>query len=136
MYPFLIYLNTSIFILLAGIHIYWVFGGNWGFKAAIPILENDQQAIKPGVIATLIVAIGLLLFAAIIYSNILHHNRVLIKYAIYGISFIFFLRGIGDFKLFGLFKKIKKTTFAKNDNRIYVPLCFYLSVSCFIIASH
>jgi hypothetical protein len=136
MQTFLIYWNTFIFILLAGIHIYWVFGGSWGFKAALPILDNDQPAIKPGVIATLTIAIGLLLFAAVIYSNISYHNKVLVKYTTYGISFIFLLRGIGDFKLFGLFKKIKNNTFAKNDTRIYTPLCFYLAVSCFIIASH
>ncbi|WP_307347298.1 DUF3995 domain-containing protein [Metabacillus malikii] len=44
------------------------------------------------------------------------------------ITFIFFLRAIGDFKYLGFTKKIKNTNFSKYDTALYTPLCLYLGL--------
>ncbi|WP_369124978.1 DUF3995 domain-containing protein [Enterobacter asburiae] len=42
---------------------------------------------------------------------------------------LFLLRAVGDFKIVGFFKKIRRTEFSKYDSLYYSPLCLYLSLS-------
>jgi hypothetical protein len=134
----LISINTIIFLFISGLHFYWAFGGKWAMGAVIPTKpESQEKMFQPGIIATLIVAIGLLLFACVMLSNSgwfdFYINRKYIHYATMAIAAIFLLRAIGDFKYAGFFKRIKDTEFAKNDTKIYSPLCFTISVLAFII---
>ena len=127
-------LNCIIFCLISVLHIYWVFGGKWGFANAIPTLEG-KPVLAPGRISTLIVAFGLLGFAAV-------HLRALGCFAIGSdymsgillliVGFIFFLRAIGDFNYCGLFKKQKGSSFAEWDTKLYVPLCLLMAFNAFI----
>lgn len=128
----LVAINTLIFLFLSLLHIYWVFGGTWALKNAIPVRTSGEQALKPGKFGTFIVAAGLALFAFITLANIgiVDHliDRRYIHIATYVIAGIFCLRAIGDFKYIGLMKSIKGTSFAKEDTRTYVPLCLVLSL--------
>lgn len=131
-----IFINTLIFVFLSGLHFYWLFGGRRGFLTALPTSTNRKPAFMPGLISTLVVAIGLLFFAAIVFAQLGIFIFITPKYVDYltlAIAFIFFLRSIGDFKYIGLFKRLKGTPFAKNDTRIYIPLCLYLAISCLLI---
>lgn len=128
----LVAINTLIFIFLSFLHIYWVFGGTWALKNALPVRVSGEQAIKPGKFGTLIVALGLALFAFITLANIgiadSLVDRRYVHIGTYIISGIFCLRAIGDFKYIGLMKSVKGTNFAKEDTRTYVPLCLVLSL--------
>lgn len=56
-----------------------------------------------------------------------------IRYATFAIGIVFIVRFIGDFKWVGIFKKVKGTSFAKNDTLYYAPLCLFLSISSFVL---
>jgi Protein of unknown function (DUF3995) len=135
----LIFINSIIFLLISVLHIYWGFGGKWAMGAVIPTKTGSQEKMfKPGVIATLIVAVGLLIFAAVMLGNLGWFddllNRKYIYYATIAIACIFLIRAIGDFKYAGVFKRIKDTEFAKNDTKLFTPLCFFISILTFAIA--
>ncbi len=51
-----------LFLFLSGIHIYWGFGGKWARESVIPTKVDNVKVIMPGIIPSLIVAIGLLFF--------------------------------------------------------------------------
>jgi len=130
--------NTIIFICLSAFHFYWAFGGKTFSASTVPTNKKGQKVLKPGMISSLVVAIGLIVFALITFGNAGIFNNLIPQrfthYAAYVISIIFFLRAVGDFKYVGFFKKINRTAFAKNDTRIYSPLCLIISISSFIIA--
>ena len=134
----LIIINTIIFSLLSALHFYWALGGKSFSGATIPVSKKGERILNPGIISTLIVAFGLIVFALVIVGNTGVFEKLIstkfIRYATYGIAAIFLLRAMGDFKFLGFFKKIKGTAFAKKDTKIYSPLCLALSISSFVIA--
>ncbi|WP_175635030.1 DUF3995 domain-containing protein [Pedobacter ghigonis] len=132
----IIYLNTTIFLFLAGVHFYWMAGGKWGMNAALPTTAQHQLIFNPGKIGTLVVALGLLAFAAITFAHNFHFEIDVPHYLRYGIAIIFLIRTIGDFQYVGIFRKIKHTVFARYDRKYYVPLCAYLAVSEFFLAAY
>jgi hypothetical protein len=127
----------TVFTSLALIHFYWLFGGKWGLKEAIPTKEDGTPNIKPPKIATLIVGCGLALLGIfyLIKASILtvYVPNWVIGYGSWIIPSIFILRAIGEFKYVGLFKKIKDTTFGKADTKIFVPLCLTIGIIGLII---
>lgn len=136
MITILIYLNTLIFVGLSVLHFYWAAGGKWALGSSIPSTTTGELLFNAGKIGTLIVAIGLLCFALVIYFHLASFYAPINPYLDYitlAIAFIFLIRTVGDFKYVGLFKKIKATSFAINDAKIYIPLCFYLALSCLLI---
>jgi len=137
--PILITINTIIFSLIALLHVYWVFGGNWGLEAAIPekYMGTFQSNRTKMNIATLVVAFGLFSFALITLLNYSPWNKyisgemVAIGTGIIGT--IFLLRAIGDFNVCGFFKKDKEGLFAQKDSQIFSPLCLFISIVSFLI---
>lgn len=131
-------LLSTVFFVLAGIHVYWGLGGKWAFDDAYPTKEDGTSLAKvPGVVASFIVATGLFVFGLFYLINGQIIPVILPSYlSAYGywiIAFIFFLRAVGDFKYIGMFKKIKKTSFAKKDKKIYTPLCIFISCLTFLL---
>lgn len=128
----LIAINTSVFLFLSFLHIYWAFGGKWAKENTLPVKINGDLALNPSNFGTLIVGLGLFLFASVTLANIGFADQLIgrryIHIATYVIAGIFCLRAIGDFKYVGLMKNVKETNFAKEDTRIYVPLCLVLSL--------
>lgn len=124
----------GIFLFLSSLHFYWAFGGKWGSADVLPTKDDNaaQKALNPGITATLIVALGLLAFGLlplVITGTIpfpLPHW--LDKSGLWIIAAIFGARAIGDFNYVGFFKRIKHTTFAKNDTKYYSPLCVMISL--------
>ncbi len=129
---FIAFLLFFIFLFLSSIHFYWVLGGKWGSGAVIPTKDDSQAAMNPGIIATLIVAFGLLGFGILplIISGAIDFQlpRWLEKSALWIIAGIFLLRAIGDFNYVGFFKKRKQTKFGKNDTNYYSPLCLVIGL--------
>lgn len=129
---FIALLLFLIFLFLSSIHFYWAFGGKWGSTAVIPTKDDSQAAMNPGIIATLIVAFGLLGFGILplIISGTIPFQlpHWLEKSALWIIAGIFLIRAIGEFNYVGFFKKRKHTAFGKNDTRYYSPLCLIIGL--------
>lgn len=127
-----------IFIFLAGIHIYWGFGGKWGNDAAIPTTENNKKVIDPKLKECMVVAIALLSLSVIVLvkSEIIAFGfpNWLLEYGLWIISILFIIRAIGEFKYVGFFKKVKTTKFAQMDTKYFSPLCLLISILAMTLA--
>ncbi|MCV9933329.1 DUF3995 domain-containing protein [Flavobacterium sp. LS1R47] len=121
-----------ILLFLAGIHIYWGFGGKWGNDAAIPTTENNEKVINPKLKECMVVAIGLLSLSVIVLikSEIIAFSlpNWLQEYGLWVIALLFTIRAIGEFKYVGFFKKVKTTKFAQMDTKYFSPLCLLISI--------
>lgn len=130
-------LAVSIFLIISLIHFYWAFGGKWGLDSALPKASNGQKMLAPGSLATTVVALGLLSFAFLILIKLdfleIEIPAIIFEYGLWGVSAIFALRAIGDFKYAGFFKKIKNTDFSRMDSKLYTPLCLFLAFASIII---
>ncbi len=129
------FLLFLIFIGISSIHFYWVFGGKWGLSAVLPTKDAESEPTNPGVVLTLIVALGLLkfglfvgAFGGLFPSLLAFLPDFFTKYGMWIISIIFFIRAIGDFNYIGFFKKIKHTKFAKSDTNFFSPLCLLITI--------
>jgi hypothetical protein len=122
---------------LALLHLYWAAGGSWGSAVAVPS-GGGQSLFQPGPVATLIVAA--LLFAAglVLLGRKGMWGQSLPQWfyaaGAWTIAIVFAARMIGDFRWFGLFKRITDTPFAWWDSRLYVPLCAMLAVAAALVA--
>ena len=99
-------------------HMYWAFGGSVGLDVALPTNENGERLLNPGVFMTFVVAFVLFGFAYIAYMLQVEHT-VWVTYAGWSLMVLFLLRAIGDFKIVGLFKKLKSTKFATYDTWLF-----------------
>ncbi len=131
-------LNVVIFAMLSGLHFYWLMGGKWGLAFSVPSNPSTQDFFfKPSAVATVVVAVGLLLFAIITLGNVVvlpfGIDQRYFQYGDMFISIIFLMRAIGDFKYIGFFKRIRETSFAKMDSKFYAPLCLFISTIGFLI---
>ena len=118
-----------LFLTLSSIHLYWVFGGRWGWKSATPT-QDGEPLFEPGKFQTLLVAVALLAAAFVALWRGLYTDlgpMWIPHIGMWVITGIFTLRVIGDFQYCGLFKKVRDTTFARNDSRIYVPICLVIA---------
>ena len=118
-----------LFVTLSSIHVYWVFGGKWGWDSAIPT-QDGESLFEPGRFQTLLVAAALFAAAIValwrgVYTDL--GPKWIPQSGMWVITGIFTLRAIGDFHYCGLFKKVRDTTFARNDSRIYVPICLVIA---------
>ncbi len=121
-----------VFFFLSFIHFYWCFGGHCARDAVFPTKADNTEFKMPGVLPTLIVALGLLEigFFILIKSRLILFNIPLWldNYGLWIIAGIFILRAIGEFNYVGFFKKIKQTKFGKNDTKYYSPLCLTIGI--------
>lgn len=129
---------AAIMGLVAIVHYYWAFGGKKWSSAVIPTSSHGEMAFKPGAGMTfaaatvfLVVAIYFFLLAQFVSYSL---PVSITKWATWTIGGVFILRGIGDFRYFGLFKQIRETRFAKMDSRYYTPLVFILGALSLLAA--
>jgi hypothetical protein len=125
------------------LHIYWAFGGTAGIaraggSAAIPEV-GARRAFTPGPGATLAVAALLEIAAALVALQgklfaIGALPPTLIRIGALGVAVVLAARGIGDFRLVGLFKRVRGTRFARLDSRFYSPLCLALAAGIVVVA--
>ena len=97
------------FTVLGGFHFYWIFGGQWGLKSAIPSKNNVASTLAIPKFATLIVGSALVLFGFIYLKKsglvTFPLSNWLTYYGCWFIPYIFILRAIGEFNYIGFFKK-------------------------------
>lgn len=127
-----------IFLFIAGIHIYWAFGGKWGSDSVVPVKTDDTKLMMPGLVPTLTVALGLLVFGFFVLAKsgliLFLLPDWLHAYGLYIIAGIFLIRAMGEFRYVGFFKKIKHTRFARNDTKFYSPLCLVIGILAIVLA--
>ncbi len=130
------YISVCILFLVSFLHVYWAFGGKWATNSVIPT-KAGEKAFTPGTGMTLFIAL-LLSMAAIILlqqTNIIHFAfpNIIVQMGSWVCMVVFFIRVIGEFHYFGIFKRKKDTRFARMDTVLFIPLCTFLSLS-FLLA--
>ena len=115
---------------LSLLHVYWAAGGKFAAAVAVPEI-NGRAAFVPGTLATLAVAVALLVAAGIVLGKISDLRPTWIfRWGTWGLTAVFLLRAIGEFRLVGFFKSVRNTRFAWWDTRLFSPLCLLL---CFLL---
>ncbi|QIW22122.1 DUF3995 domain-containing protein [Bacillus thuringiensis] len=130
------YISVCILFLVSILHVYWAFGGKWATNSVIPT-KSGEKAFIPGVGMTLFIALLLSMAAMILLqqTNVVHFEvpNNIVQLGSWICMIVFFIRVIGEFHYFGIFKREKDTHFAKMDTVLYIPLCAFLSLS-FLLA--
>ncbi|TPV42170.1 DUF3995 domain-containing protein [Bacillus dicomae] len=133
---FITYISVCILFLVSFLHVYWAFGGKWATNSVIPT-KSGEKAFTPGLGMTLFIALLLSMAAMILLqqTNIVHFAfpNIIIQIGSWVCMFVFFIRVIGEFRYFGIFKREKDTHFARMDTVLFIPLCAFLSLS-FLLA--
>lgn len=132
----LIGLTAALLIGICIIHIYWACGGFWGSKIVLPTIEAQQPVFVPGKLAALTVAFLVLSAAVLLILQwelfTIVHPIFLVKWGCWICVGAFSLRVVGDFKYFGLFKKVRNSRFSKYDTYLYTPLCAWFSLIFYV----
>ncbi|HDR7641920.1 DUF3995 domain-containing protein [Bacillus wiedmannii] len=130
------YISVCILFLVSFLHVYWAFGGKWATNSVIPT-KSGEKAFTPGVGMTLFIALLLSMAAMILLqqANVVYFAvpNVFVQWGSWICMIVFFIRVIGEFHYFGIFKRKKDTHFARMDTVLYIPLCAFLSLS-FLLA--
>lgn len=120
---------------LSVLHWIWVFRGTGDLTGFVPEVDG-RPAFVPGRLATAAVALLLLLAAGVCASQAelfgLPRLRVA-RIGVWSLLVLFFARGLGDFRLVGIFKRVRDTRFGRRDTWIYSPLCLVLSGLCALL---
>ncbi len=115
----------SVLSALAMLHLYWLAGGRLALAGAIPEM-NGKPVFEVGPLAVAMVAFSLSGAAALVFWLQLGQPPALAQWLNRLLAAAFLLRAIGEFRLVGFFKRVRGTTFATRDSRIYSPLCLAL----------
>ncbi len=120
--------GAAVAFALAALHLAWAGGVRWGLAAALPQV-NGRPAFQPGRVATVGVALALGVLGAIFLSL----GGVVVMPWASGLALlaavVLSVRTVGDFRLVGLFKRVRVGPFASNDSLLYTPLCFSLAAA-------
>jgi hypothetical protein len=122
---------------LAGLHVYWAFGGPWGKAVAVPEREGSPL-FRPSRAATLLVAAGLIVAAA---CALVRGGAVaapsagpVAQVACWVLAVLFEARAVGEGRYVGFLKRVRNTAFARNDTWLYSPLCTALAAGFLALA--
>lgn len=137
MIRFLGILLAVVFAILSLLHIFWAAGGRLGGSAAVPSGVNGERLFNPSTFSTILVAAALLLAMLVVLGRIGIWGGNLPAWIFHlgasGISLLFLLRAIGDFRYLGFFKSVTETDFARWDTLLYSPLCLFIAAVAFLI---
>jgi hypothetical protein len=129
--------NSVVFFLLGALHFYWAVGGKWATDEVVPTKPTGEKLFSTSALSCVIVGSGLWLFAFVHVVNarliFVNTNLPVIHYVTLAMGIVFLVRFVGDFKWVGIFKKVKDTSFGKNDTLYYAPVCLFLSLSSFAL---
>lgn len=136
MIRFLGILLGVVLAILSLFHLFWAAGGQFGGKAAVPVV-NGERLFNPSAFGTIFVAAALLLAMLVVLGRIgiwgANLPTWVFRLGVLGISFLFLLRAIGDFRYLGFFKSVSETDFARWDTWLFSPLCLFIAVVAFLI---
>jgi hypothetical protein len=130
--------TAAIFVGLSMLHVFWALGRRQPSGAVIPT-QAGRPLFTPTPTTTLLVALALLICAVLVLGT-LGLGRFglpawLFRFGTFGVGAAFLLRAIGEFHYVGFFKTVRDTAFARNDSRLYSPLCLAIAVCCAAIGA-
>jgi len=129
---------AAVLAALSALHLYWAAGGRWGHAAALPE-HRGRPAFQPGPVATVIVAVLLAAAVALVLGRVgLGPVARLTRLTYVGawiVAAAFLLRGLGDFRLVGVFRRVRDTRFAWWDRHVYTPLAVLLGLGTAVVAA-
>lgn len=105
------------------LHLYWAAGGTFWRDRINPIVDG-KPLLKINAVSCLAVAWILFLMASV---PVVRMNPALRKWLLVGMTLLFAVRAVGDFKYVGFFKSVKGSVFAYWDSRLYSPMNLALS---------
>jgi hypothetical protein len=130
-------LGTVAAVVLAGLsalHLYWAFGGQRAKAAVVPTVEG-RPTLTPSTRATIAVAVLLGLSALILVgATSSWPPAALYRVGAAGLGLVLLARAIGDRRTVGFSKRVRDTPFARNDTRLYSPLCLFLGGTSLLVA--
>lgn len=116
-------------LAVAGLlHVYWAFGGRWGLEAASPVDPSRSAQFTPGRALTLLVAAALFVASALVAAVAWGTGFAIARWLTVAAAAVFALRAVGDARVAGFTKTIRGTEFAEADDRLFTPLCVFLSL--------
>lgn len=115
---------------LAGIHVYWAFGGRRGLEAALPQRPDGAPSVAPGALLTLAVAVACLVLAGLLVWPTLATVPGWTRIGLWVALGVFVLRAVGDGRQVGFSKSNRDTAFAQADDALYSPLVVGLGFAC------
>lgn len=125
--------SVLLLIGIGCIHVYWAFGGTWGSNNVLPKGTKLQPVFVPSKKATLVVSFLVFLAALLLIVQggifMVIQPNLLVKWGCWACITAFGFRVVGDFKYFGLFKKVRNSRFSNYDTFLFTPLCAWF---CFI----
>jgi hypothetical protein len=127
----------AIFVFLALWHVQMAFANRMGTSGGVPEVDGKPLFV-PSRRSTLLVALMLLAFAALIAANAgllaLGVPAKFLSWMSYALAAGLFARAIGEFRYVGFFKRVKGSRFAKLDSLVYSPLCLVLAIGVAAVA--
>ena len=122
-------INAAIFAALGALHVYWAAGGQSGKAVTVPE-RGGRPAFDPGPPMTLAVAGGLFAACGVVLTRAgslrlmpAHISRL----GAVVLALLFAARAIGNFSTVGFSKRVRGTSFATWDDRLFSPLCGLVS---------
>src|SRR5690348_1716569 len=114
-YPLALLLAT-VFTALAAIHVYWSLAGGAAGET-VPTRADGTPLFRPTVGGTLVVAGALLAAAAVVLGQggvaALPIPPAVYRVGAWGLGAVLALRAVGDFRYVGLFKRERRSAFAR-----------------------
>ena len=125
------------FVLLALWHFFMAVTPKKGRSGVVPS-NAGKPLFLPSVKATIAVAVSMLLFAGLVLATAgligVGLSEPVLSCFSYALAFGLLVRGVGDFKYVGLFKRVRESRFACLDTLIYSPLCLLLATGVALVA--
>jgi hypothetical protein len=125
-------LACGVLMSLGLLHLYWAFGQRSVGTAFIPEVGGRPSFVPTG-FATVVVASLLFAAALLVFGRLYRWGEPAVgwifTWGAAGVAMAFFLRAVGDFRLVGFFKRVRGTTFAMWDSRLFSPLCLGLALA-------
>ena len=136
--PLLVACSLALVLALLGaVHVFWALGGRLGFVSAVPEV-NGRRVFTPTPAATFAVALALFVASVLVlgrggvFSSFA--PAALFKWPVLVMGVVFLARAVGEFKLVGLFKRVRGTSFARWDTWLFSPLCLGISLAALWLA--
>jgi hypothetical protein len=129
-----------VFAALAALHVYWAIAGGAAevASAAIPTRTDGAPLFRPSARSTLAVAAALIAAAVVVLGRggvfAFDIPAILYRVGAWGLAAVLLLRAIGDFRYVGLFKRERRSAFARWDSAVYSPLCAVLGAGVVYLA--
>lgn len=136
--PFVAWALAAVLVLVSLVHIYWAARGVVS-GASVPSHADGTPVFRPGRVATLLVALALLLAAFVVLGRAqlldVPVSPIVLRVGIWGVAATFAARTVGEFRYVGLFKRGSDTPFARWDTRLFTPLCAVIAIAAILVAT-